>query len=162
MEENSRERSTKGRSYTFKQVHLYNGTGGGLSGIQLPQRLRGTLFLYPWKATPLVSRSLATFPFLQERTGALPSAVNCTPVIRSKAVVLSAPSRDGCSLRLSVMGRAYADGAIRLWWKSRRSYESGNYNARHVFGYSKCGNMIGAKLALTILIGPITRNVNFT
>lgn len=37
----------------------------------------------------------ATFPFLlEERTGALAPAVNCTPVIRSKAAVLSAPGRE--------------------------------------------------------------------
>lgn len=46
----------------------------------------------------------ATFPFLlEERTGALAPAVNCTPVIRGKAAVLSAPGQgDGCSLTLSV------------------------------------------------------------
>lgn len=66
-------------------------------------------------ATLRATRSLAaTFPFLQERTGALASAVNCAAVIRSKAVVLSAPSRDGCALRLSVIGRAYADEAFHL------------------------------------------------
>lgn len=34
------------RSYTFEWVHLYKGWEG-LTGIQLPQRLRGTLFPHP-------------------------------------------------------------------------------------------------------------------
>lgn len=116
----------RGRSYTFEWVHLYKGREG-LTGIQLPQRLRGTLFPHPRNLAILPA---ATFPFLlQERTGALAPAVNCTPVIRSKAAVLSAPSQemDARSLFRSNRSRVYTDGAFHLWWKSRRPLRNSSF-----------------------------------
>lgn len=56
----------------------------------------------------------ATFPFLlEERTGALAPAVNCTPVIRSKAAVLSAPGRE-MDARSLFRSNNRADGAFHL------------------------------------------------
>lgn len=48
--------------------------------------------------------SLRLYISSRKRTGALVSAVNCAPVIQTKAVVLSAARWDECSLRLSNNG----------------------------------------------------------
>ena len=90
-----RKTDRKGRSYTFKRGYACIKGWGGLLGFNYRNVCEARYSHTPLRSTTLRgdARSLAaaTFPFLHERTGALASAVNCAPVIRGKAVVLSAP-----------------------------------------------------------------------
>lgn len=80
----------------------------------------------------------ATFPFLlEERTGALAPAVNCTPVIRSKAAVLSAPGREMDARSLFRSNRSRRRGFPSLMEISAAEFIRGS-NLVRIYSKSCC------------------------